>query len=72
MSAARAGVYERKVREKQLVSCVWERMSLYSYVVFVFRGTSASCFVFTLFTDLFERGKERLLVHCEMESSGCD
>ena len=24
-SAARAGVYEREVREKQLVSCVWER-----------------------------------------------
>ena len=33
MSAARAGVYEREVRGKQLVSCVWERMSLYSYVV---------------------------------------
>ena len=37
-----------------------------------FRGTSASCFVSTLFTDLFERGKERLLVQCGMESSGRD
>ena len=37
---------------------------------YCFRGTSASCFVSTLFTDLFERGKERLLVQCGMESSG--
>ena len=41
-------MYEREVRDKQLVSCAWEKMSLYSYVVY-FRGTSASCFVSTLF-----------------------
>ena len=39
---------------------------------YFFRGTSASCFVSPLFTDLFERGKERLLVQCGMESSRRD